>query len=182
VQLDVRGRELIPAGQAVVLMSNHQSHLDIPILFVSFGGRLRMVAKRELFRIPLFGPAMRRAGIVEVDRSGDRDKARAAMSNAAEAIAGGTSIWIAPEGTRSEDGRLGAFKKGGFLLAKQARAPIVPVAVDGSRHILPKHARSMQSGVPVKVTFGRPIAPDRPVDALMAAVRAHLEANVSDAV
>jgi 1-acyl-sn-glycerol-3-phosphate acyltransferase len=182
VQLDIRGREHIPVGQAVVLMSDHQSHLDIPILFVSFGGRLRMVAKRELFRIPLFGPAMRRAGIVEVDRSGDRDRARAAMSNAAEAMAAGTSIWIAPEGTRSADGRLGTFKKGGFLLAKQARAPILPVAIDGSRHILPKHARSMQAGVPVKVTFGVPIAPEGPVDALMAAVRAHLEANVSDAV
>jgi 1-acyl-sn-glycerol-3-phosphate acyltransferase len=163
-------------------MSNHQSHLDIPILFVTFAGRLRMVAKRELFNVPFFGPAMRRAGIVEVDRSGDRDKARAAMSSAAEAIAGGTSIWIAPEGTRSEDGKIGAFKKGGFLLAKQAGAPIVPVAISGSRHILPKHARAMQPGVTVRVTYGEPIGPDAPVEALMESVRTHFHRYVEDAI
>jgi 1-acyl-sn-glycerol-3-phosphate acyltransferase len=104
IDLAVDGLERVPPDRAYVLMSNHQSHLDIPILYVAWKHTLRMVAKAELFKVPVFGKALRGAGFVEVDRSGDKGKAIAAMREAGDAVEKGISIWIAPEGTRSEDG------------------------------------------------------------------------------
>ncbi|HEY7955935.1 MAG TPA: lysophospholipid acyltransferase family protein [Polyangia bacterium] len=162
VELSVSGLDRVPLDRAYVLMSNHQSHFDVPILYRAWPGTLRMVAKAELFRVPVWGRAMRAAGFVAVDRSGNRAKAEAAMRAAGEAIRAGVSIWIAPEGTRSEDGQLGKFKKGGFLLALETRTPIVPIAISGSRDILPKHTRAIVRGARVQVTFGAPIDPSRP--------------------
>jgi 1-acyl-sn-glycerol-3-phosphate acyltransferase len=184
VDLRVSGVEHVPRDRAVVVMSNHQSHFDVPITFVAFPGTLRMVAKKELFRVPLFGAAMRKAGIVSVDRGGDRAQARAAMAECAEALARGVNIWIAPEGTRSLDGRLGAFKKGGFLLARDTGTSIVPMAIDGSRNVLGKHARKVARGVSVRVTFGAPIAaPDaaagRTVEDVMNEVRSFMKKHVT---
>lgn len=159
VDLTVVGLDRVPHGRAYVIMSNHQSQFDIPILYRVWPGTLRMVAKAELFRVPIWGRAMRAAGFVAVDRSGDRARAQAAMQEAGAAIARGVSIWIAPEGTRSEDGQLRPFKKGGFLLAQRTSTPIVPVAIDGSRDILPKHAHAIARGASVRVTFGAPINP-----------------------
>lgn len=158
IDLTVEGLAHVPRDRACVFMSNHQSHFDIPILYSVFPGRVRMVAKAELFKVPLWGPAMRAAGFVRVTRSGDRAEAVAAMRECAEAIRAGTSIWLAPEGTRSVDGRLGRFKKGGFLLARETGADIVPIAIDGSRHILPKNTAVVQRGQRVRVVFGRPVA------------------------
>jgi 1-acyl-sn-glycerol-3-phosphate acyltransferase len=172
VDLEVRGLDQVPRGRAFVVMSNHQSHLDIPIIYRSWPGSLRMVAKRELFKVPIWGNAMRQAGFVSVDRSGDRAQAEAAMRECGDAIARGISIWIAPEGTRSQDGTVAKFKKGGFLLAQSAGTQIVPLTIDGSREIMPKHARSMRKGVHVTLTYGAPIEPvGRPLDALVAEVR-----------
>src|SRR5438105_12570226 len=84
VNLDVRGAEHVPRDRACVVMSNHQSHFDVPISFVTYPSRLRMVGKRELFRVPLFGAAMRHAGMVSVDRAGDRSQAQAAMGECAQ--------------------------------------------------------------------------------------------------
>lgn len=182
VRLTVEGTEHIPAERACVLMSNHQSHLDVPILFAAYPRRMRMVAKAELFRIPVFGRAMRHAGFVSVDRSGDRTQAMEAMREAGQAMASGTTIWIAPEGTRSPDGKMGRFKKGGFLLARETQALILPLSIDGSRHILPKHARWVQTGVEVRLTFSPPIeAASLPLDELVARVRQSIAAHVSDA-
>jgi len=173
VELTVRGLELVPSDRAYVLMSNHQSQLDIPLIYQSWPGRLRMVAKRELFRVPIWGAAMRQAGFVSVDRSGDRARAETAMRECGEAIARGTSIWIAPEGTRSLDGTVGKFKKGGFLLAQSTGTPIVPLTIDGSRAILPKHAKTIRRGVYVTLSYGAPIvAAGRPLDELVDEVRA----------
>ncbi len=183
IDLTVNGLERVSRDRAYVLMSNHQSHLDIPILYVAWPGTLRMVAKAELFRMPVFGKALRDAGFVEVDRSGDKQKAIAAMREAGEAVSRGISIWIAPEGTRSETGKLGNFKKGGFLMAMRAGVPIVPVAIDGSRHILPKHSYAMKPGASVRVTFGAPIETEgRTIEQLMEQVRAFLCANVEGAL
>jgi 1-acyl-sn-glycerol-3-phosphate acyltransferase len=180
VNLTVDGLGRVPADRACILMSNHQSHFDIPIIFVAFPRTLRMVAKQELFRVPIWGRAMRDAGFVSVDRSGDRAQAEQAMRQAGEAIARGINIWIAPEGTRSQDGRLGRFKKGGFLLAQATGAPIVPLAVDGSRDILEKHSLRVRAGVRVRVTFGSPIvAAGRPLDEVMEEARSFIAKNVT---
>jgi 1-acyl-sn-glycerol-3-phosphate acyltransferase len=102
------------------------------------------------------------------------------MREAGEAIARGTSIWIAPEGTRSLDGAVGKFKKGGFILAQATGAPIVPLTIDGSRDILPKHSRSMRKGVHVTLTYGPPVDPrGRRLDELMAEVRATIVGRLS---
>jgi 1-acyl-sn-glycerol-3-phosphate acyltransferase len=180
IRLAVEGQEHIPRDRACVYMSNHQSHFDIPILYAVFPSTLRMVAKAELFRVPIFGRALRNAGFVSVDRSGDRGQAVAAMRSCADALAKGINIWLAPEGTRSPDGRLGKLKKGGFMLARDAGADIVPIAIDGSRTILPKNTTVVQRGAHVRVIFGKPISTKgRPLPEVMAEVNAFFEAHVT---
>jgi 1-acyl-sn-glycerol-3-phosphate acyltransferase len=182
IDLLVEGLEHVSRDHAAVYMSNHQSHYDIPILYSIFPGTLRMVAKAELFRVPIWGRAMLAAGFVSVDRSGNRENAVAAMRSCARAIASGVNIWIAPEGTRSPDGKLGKFKKGGFLLARETGADIVPIAIDGSRHILPKHSAEIVQGQKVRVKFGPKITvAGKETQALMQEVRAFFVANVTGA-
>ncbi len=179
LRVDVRGGDQVRTDRACVYMSNHQSHLDIPVLYCALPPvTLRMVAKKELFRVPLFGTAMRAAGVVEVDR-GDRERAIASLHSAAAAIADGVSMWIAPEGTRSRTGGIGPLKKGGFHLAMETGAPIVPVAISGTRRALPAGGRSITTGVPVRVVIGAPIdTSGRDLQSLMDEVGAFLEANV----
>jgi 1-acyl-sn-glycerol-3-phosphate acyltransferase len=183
VQLEVSGLENVPRDRAFIVMSNHQSHFDIPILFCVWPGRLRMVAKIELFSVPIWGRAMRAAGFVPVDRSGSqqaRGQALAALGEAAKAIESGTSIWIAPEGTRSPDGKLGKFKKGGFRLALDTRTPIVPIALDGSIDIIPKKTRVIHTGAHVRVTVGAPIVPaSSDIQALITEVRTWIGDHIS---
>ena len=137
VDIAVQGLEHAPGDESFVVMSNHQSLFDIPVLFQALRPRrLRMVAKTELFRVPIWAGAMRAAGFVEVNRE-NRIAAMRSLERAREAIRAGTSIWIAPEGTRSETGELGVFKKGGFHLASGAGARILPVSVIGTGRILP---------------------------------------------
>jgi 1-acyl-sn-glycerol-3-phosphate acyltransferase len=167
IAVSVRGRENLAGGQssrggldagtrAYVVMSNHQSHYDVPVLFYVLGGRLRMVAKKELFRVPVFGRAIRDAGMIEVDR-GNRQRAIASLATAKAQLAGGTHIWIAPEGTRSETGELLPFKKGGFVLALDMEAPILPITIKGTRDVLPSHGMFSRVGVEVHVTIHPPI-------------------------
>jgi 1-acyl-sn-glycerol-3-phosphate acyltransferase len=179
VHVTVEGAHHFDEVPACVLMSNHQSHYDVPIIFTIFPKTLRMIAKEELFRVPLWGRAMRDSGFIAVDRSGDREKALAAISRAAGAVERGISIWLAPEGTRSLDGTLGSFKKGGFHLALETGAPIVPLVLEGSRHILPKHGVRVRPGVEVRVTVGAPIqVRGRDMKDLMAEVRAFMTSHL----
>jgi 1-acyl-sn-glycerol-3-phosphate acyltransferase len=172
LRLDVHGRENIVAGEAFVVMSNHQSHFDIPVLFQALRIPLRMVAKTELFRIPFMSGAMRAAGFVEVDRK-NRTKAITTLRNAREKLSESVSIWIAPEGTRSVTGKLGTFKKGGFHLAFDAGMRILPVSIEGTRFALPAHGLTVTKRVPVSVTIGRPIDPkDYGVERMKEFVRA----------
>lgn len=183
IDLTIEGLDNVPRDHACVYMSNHQSHYDIPILFALFPGTLRMVAKSELFRIPLWGRAMREAGFVAVDRSGDRERAVAAMKICAQAIAAGVNIWLAPEGTRSADGKLGKLKKGGFLLARDTGADIIPIAIDGSRDILPKHSKVIMRRQKVLVRFGPKITvAGKDTETLMGEVAAFFAANVTGGV
>jgi 1-acyl-sn-glycerol-3-phosphate acyltransferase len=153
------GREHITPGESYVVMSNHQSHFDIPVIFQALGIPMRMVAKKELFRIPVMGPAMRYSGFVEVDRARST-RAMRSLSAARERLnQDRTSVWIAPEGTRSTTGELGKFKRGGFHLAIDAGLRILPVVVDGSLRI----HRAGETHVHKHQTVGVTIRP--PIDA-----------------
>jgi 1-acyl-sn-glycerol-3-phosphate acyltransferase len=159
VTLDVRGLEHFEGLGASIVMSNHQSHYDVPVLYQVLPGTVRMLAKRELFRIPIFGRAMRAAEFVEVDR-GNRRRAVASLRVARTLIEQGVSVWIAPEGTRSTDGTLLPFKKGGFVLAEQVDAPIVPVSIHGTCRILPARTTHIRLGQRVVVTVHPAVVPD----------------------
>ena len=156
VQLEASGAEAVPP-RAVVYMSNHQSHLDIPMLYATLPSpTIRMLAKAELFRIPLWGRGLRAAEFIEVDRS-NNGRAVQSIEQAARLLREGVSIYLAPEGTRSIDGRIGKLKKGGFHLALETGAPIIPVAIRGTIDILPRGGRVMRSGQRVRVRIGPPI-------------------------
>jgi 1-acyl-sn-glycerol-3-phosphate acyltransferase len=180
IKLTVEGLDRVPADRAFVYMSNHQSHLDVPLLYATVPARwLRMVAKKELFRVPIWGTAMRSAGIIELDRQ-SREKAIASLGTAAEQIRSGVSIWIAPEGHRSRTGQLGPLKKGGFHLATGTNTPIVPIAISGSFNILPPKSLAMHHDVPVRIVFGDPIEVEgKSIEELMAEVEAFFVENVS---
>ncbi len=170
------GREHITPGESYVIMSNHQSHFDVPVIFQAVGIPVRMVAKKELFRIPIMGPAMRYSGFVEVDRARRTRAMRSLVAARDRLQRDGTSVWIAPEGTRSTTGELGRFKRGGFQLAVDAGLRILPVIVDGSLRIHRAGERRVHKHQTVSVTIRPPI--DAPAfgrarsNELMEAVRA----------
>lgn len=181
IDLAVSGVENVP-DRAVVYMSNHQSHLDIPILFATLPSpTIRMLGKAELFRIPLWGRAIRAAEFIPVDRS-NHARAVQSLDYAAQLVRDGVSIYIAPEGTRSVDGRIGKLKKGGFHLAIGTGAPIVPVALRGPIDILPRGGRVMRSGQAVSVRIGQAIdVTGRDMPSLMTQVSEFLVKNVENA-
>lgn len=156
VELEVEGREHVPEGEPLVVMSNHRSYYDIPAMFCAVPGRLRMVAKKELFYVPLFGRAMLASGFIRVDR-GKRESAVESLKASAELLKHGTRVWIAPEGTRSRDGSLGPFKSGGFHLALDNQVRILPVAVVGTERVMPPTGFGVYEGAKVRVTVMPPI-------------------------
>lgn len=153
-----RGPEDVVAGKrSYVVMTNHQSLLDVPSVIATFPGRIRMVGKYELGELPIWGQAMKAAGIVFVDR-GNRAQSVAALDGAKAQLRAGTSIWIAPEGTRSRDGTLLPLKKGGFHLALQLGVPIVPAWITGTREIIHPSGFGVVTGGHVVVRYGPPIS------------------------
>ena len=157
ITLQIEGRHRLDRAKNYVVMSNHQSHYDIPVMFQALGIRVRMIAKTELFKIPIFGRAMLDSGFVELDRS-NRRRALESMRLAKQRIArDGLSIWIAPEGTRSKTGRMGEFKTGGFYLALDAGVPILPVSIDGTIDVHRSGERVVNRGKTVAVTIHDPI-------------------------
>ncbi len=156
ITLHVRGVENIPQDEALVVMSNHRSYYDIPAAYASIPGRIRMVAKKELFRVPLFGRAMRQNGFIRVDR-GDRSSAVESLNASKKLLAEGTRVWIAPEGTRSKDGSLGKFKSGGFHLALDAGVRILPMVVEGTEAIMAHDSFVVNQGGTVHVTILPPV-------------------------
>ena len=171
VRVEIVGRERLDPDQNYIFMSNHVSNLDPPLLIPQVPGRTSVLVKKELFRIPILGFAMRVAHLVPVDRR-NRDAAIASMRSAAEVVRAGLSMTIFPEGTRSRDGRLQPLKKGPFYLAMESGCPIVPVTLVGTHEILPK-GKLLIAPDKATVIFHPPISPkdfqDR--DALIAAVR-----------
>ena len=156
ISLKVRGLENIEPGQPYVFMVNHQSNIDIPVLIQSLVRfQLRWIAKKELLWVPFFGWAMWASKHITVDRA-DPLAAVKSLARAKERIAAGISIVVFPEGTRSRDGRLLPFKKGGFLLAVQTGAKIVPVTINGSAHVLPAGGWRPRSGT-IEVFVDKPV-------------------------
>lgn len=134
----IRGVEYIDPARSYILVSNHQSFFDIFSLLGYLPLQFRWIAKAELFRIPLLGWAMSRTGYISIDR-GSPKKAYRSMLAAAEKVRNGVSVLIFPEGTRSPDGLLQPFKKGMFLIALKSGAPILPIAIRGTREIMRKN-------------------------------------------
>jgi len=179
IDLHATGAERVPPGRAYVYVSNHQSHMDVPMLYATLPSpTIRMLAKKELFQIPLWGRGLRAAEFVEVDRA-NHARAIQSIDRAKELIRDGVSVWLAAEGTRSLDGRIGPLKKGGFHLATETETPLVPVAIRGTIDILKRGTRSMHKGKRVDVTIGAPISVEgRTIESLMDEVRSFLIAHV----
>lgn len=163
-----------------VYAANHQSLFDIPALVLSMPADFRIVAKRSLMYVPVFGWALWLAGFIFIDRR-NRDQAIRSLDRAATRLRRGTSVVIFAEGTRSPDGTLLPFKRGGFVLALQAGVPAVPVTIKGGHGILPKGRLAIRPGV-IDVHYGAPIETtgltydtrDRLVEAVRAAIAAEL--------
>ncbi|BCG49110.1 Acyl-CoA:1-acyl-sn-glycerol-3-phosphate acyltransferase [Citrifermentans bremense] len=156
IRLEVNGLNHVPPEGPVIYMGNHQGNFDIFALTLAIPRLFSWIAKEELFKVPVFGAAMRRAGYIPLDRSDGR-KALKSMKQAAERIASGTSVVIFPEGTRTKDGKLLPFKRGAFLLAAKAGVPIVPFTINGSWAINPRNRLELWPGT-ISVSFGAPIA------------------------
>lgn len=139
-----------------IVMCNHASHYDIPLSFLAVPGSLRMLAKKELSRIPIFGHAMKAAEFIFIDRH-NRERAKTDLRLAKAKMESGIVLWVSPEGTRSKDGRLLPFKKGCFHLAIDTQAIIIPVVIRDIIKVLPKGQTRPHCGVSVEVVFGEPI-------------------------
>jgi len=156
VKVRVEGLERLDHGKPYIFVANHQSQFDIFVLDGYFDMDFRWLAKKELFRIPFFGWAMLLAGSIPVDRSHGR-QALKSLDQAAKRIAAGASVIIFPEGTRSPDGKLQPFKAGGMQLAIRSGVELVPVAIMGTREILPKGKLLSRPGR-VLIRVGEPVA------------------------
>ncbi len=158
VRVKVRGREHVDPRQSYVIVSNHQSHVDVFVLYGWIGVDFKWVMKQELRRVPGLGIACERLGHVFIDRS-NREAALRSINQAKSRIVDGTSVLFFPEGTRSRDGRLGSFKKGAFRMAVDLELPILPVTITGTRDILRPDSRDLRPGR-ATLTFHPPIAVD----------------------
>jgi len=144
-------------GRCYIVMSNHGSLYDIPLLFLTFPKGLRMIAKKELFKVPVWGSAMKAGEIMIIDRQ-DRRQAIKDLAVVKEKMSTGIIPWIAPEGTRTRTGLLQPFKKGGFMIAMQTEATIIPVGIRGARSILPPDTFfDFHLHGSVEIHIGRPI-------------------------
>jgi 1-acyl-sn-glycerol-3-phosphate acyltransferase len=158
ITVDIRRPENIQRARAAVYAVNHASNVEPPVIFAALSAlfpRLRILYKAELRKLPILVRAFDLAGFVPLER-GNRDQSLPAIERAADALREGNSFLIFPEGTRSRTGELLPFKKGGFIMALKAQAPVVPVAVKGARDAMKKGSLIIHP-VRVTVTFGRPI-------------------------
>ncbi len=162
----------------VLFMSNHQSHYDIPTIYCTLPIFTMFLAKKELRKIPFLGWAMWVVGFVFIDRKKREEAFKAIEEAARQFVEGKRSIVIFPEGTRSKDGNIAQFKKGGFHLAVQAKAKIIPIGIWGTIKILPRGSWLVRPGK-VAINVGEPIDASKytreNLDALMEEVRRAIE-------
>lgn len=158
VRWSVEGLENFPGEGSCVVVSNHLSALDIPLLMATVPGPPRFMAKHTLFQVPIFGWLLRIEGFVPVDRT-RQHKARASLEPATAALRRGRRILVFPEGTRSRTGRTGMFKTGAFRMAITTGVPVVPVALIGTDRVFPPKSRILYPGE-VRLVAGPPIPTD----------------------
>ena len=178
VKVQTIGLERLDPSHTYVFMSNHVSNIDPPLLLPLIPRRTSVMAKRELFRYPILGRAMRMASLVPVDR-GNRDAGIAAVRAAAEVVKQGIHMTIYVEGHRSFDGKLLPFKKGPFYLAEECAVPVVPITIAGTHYVMPKRRFAIKPGT-VTVTFHKAIEPTEfgTRDQLIEKVRAAINAGL----
>jgi len=174
------GLDRLPMTSNYIFMSNHVSNIDPPLLVPLLPRRVTVMVKKELFKLPILGPAMRMADFIPVNRS-NREAAIGSVREAANVVRKGLDLLVFPEGTRSRDGRLLPFKKGSFHLAMDTGVPIVPVTILGTEALLPKGSVLARPGK-VSIVFHAPIDPkefaDR--DELMEAVTASVKSALPE--
>ncbi len=157
VRVEASGARLDPHGR-YIFMANHRSLFDIPVLIATLPGQARFLAKESLFRIPVFGWALKAGGFIPIDRR-DRSRARDAFAAAVDRLGAGASILLFPEETRARDETLLPFQRGGFLLALKSGLPIVPVGIRGTLQVQRRGSFLVRPG-PVRVEYGEPMPID----------------------
>jgi 1-acyl-sn-glycerol-3-phosphate acyltransferase len=155
IRVTVEGREHLRPSTAVVFCANHQSNVDPPVLFSALHRRLHVLYKAELNRLPILGTVFQVGGYIPVPRE-QKEAALRAIDLAAASIRQGNSFLVFPEGTRSRTDDLLPFKKGGFVMAIQAQAPVVPVAISGGRAAMRKGSALIYPAH-VRVCIGEPV-------------------------
>ncbi len=155
ITLEVHGLEHIKPGQPYIFMSNHQSTFDIMSCLAVIPGAARFIAKQELFRVPVFAQGMRAVGMIPIDR-GNSKKAKESLDKAVVEIKQGVSVIIFPEGTRTKDGKIQPFKKGGFILALKGGIPIAPMVISGAMQIMRKKSMFLDKGT-IRLEFLPPV-------------------------
>ncbi len=155
VKLKVTGLEHIDASRPSVFVSNHVSHLDVVAIARAIPIGLFYIGKKELKKIPILGQYMYLIGHIFIDRK-NREKAMISMRKAGQIIANGKSVITFPEGTRSKDGKLGQFKRGTFIIAKEGQISIMPIAVVNAENILPRDSYIIRPGT-IEVRIGQRI-------------------------
>lgn len=180
VPVEVIGLDKLDTSRSYIFMTNHVSNLDPPIQIPLIPRRTSVMVKKELFKTPILGPAMRMADLVPVDR-GNRDAGIEAVTAAKAVIGQGLNMTIYVEGKRSFDGKLLPFKKGPFYLAMECGIPVVPMTIVGTHYAMPKARFAIKRG-PVKVIFHPPIEPKDfgSRDCLMEKVRAVIESGLPE--
>lgn len=155
VKIKVEGLENLDINSNYVFISNHSSMIDIPILLSTLNYDARIIYKKELEKVPIFGYGLKKSSFIGIVREEPR-KAIESINNAVKAIKAGASVIVFPEGTRSQFGELGEFKKGAFMLAFRSGKSIVPVTLHNAYNILPKGSSRFKSG-DAKIQIGKPI-------------------------
>jgi 1-acyl-sn-glycerol-3-phosphate acyltransferase len=182
IRYRVAGREHVPRGRAAVYCANHQSNVDPPIIFAAVHPQLHILYKAELEALPLLERAFRYGGFIPIDRR-NKEAAMRSIEAGAASIRAGNSFLIFPEGTRSRTAELLPFKKGGFIMAIKAQAPIVPIAVQGGRDSMRKGSWIIRPVI-VTIRIGAPIeSRDFPLERrndLIAATRGKIEALLAE--
>jgi 1-acyl-sn-glycerol-3-phosphate acyltransferase len=177
VRYAVSGLERLEPGKRYVFVSNHQSALDIPLLYFILPYYLSFISKKELLMVPVLGWGMAAIGHISIDRANAR-RAHQSIGRAVEKLRKEhRCLVVFPEGTRSPDGQLGTFKSGSFALAIEAGVELVPVVIDGSRRVLPKSSLVVRPGT-VRVTVGEPIG----VEGLVRSDKAALAQRVREVI
>lgn len=155
-RVTIHGLGHIKTGQSYLIMANHNSFIDIPVLFKSIPFYTYFIAKKELKKIPLLGWYIKASGMIFIDRQ-DKTKSIESIAQAGKLVENGKSVIIFPEGTKSKDGKIAPFKKGGFHLAEQAGVPILPVKIEGARKVWPNKKPFQLGRGKIEVKIGVPV-------------------------